>query len=122
MIFVNHFSPIRSLANDIDTPILWTPEQRKWLEGSSMSTLVAMLDRQNDTDWVTLIQPVLSQYGPVGDTCTKADYLWAQANIWSRAFCYSSDRADSGEPQVCSVIVSCILIQFRCISVLNMCA
>ena len=93
MIFVNHFSPIRSLANDIDTPILWTPEQRKWLEGSSMSTLVAMLDRQNETDWVTLIQPVLSQYGPVGEALlwtlekgTGAHYTPEVADAWLEVY------------------------------------
>jgi hypothetical protein len=79
----------RTLPATLNTPLYWSSAEKTWLQGTMLLTLVNMMQTQIDRDWQSIILPIVEAHPYVFHQCTKADYIWALSNIWSRAFSYT---------------------------------
>ncbi|CAM9982709.1 unnamed protein product, partial [Discosporangium mesarthrocarpum] len=81
-----HF--IRTLPEDVDTPLRWSEEDRLGLKGTMVGLLSGMMEKQVHKDWEEIHKPLVDRFPHLlGSLCLK-DYLWAMHSIWSRAFSY----------------------------------
>ncbi|CAM9505244.1 unnamed protein product, partial [Scytosiphon promiscuus] len=89
---------LRTLPDDVDTPLRWLAEGAQdefgLLDGTMVGILSKMMHAQVVKDWEEVHLPLVETYPEVLGELMFQDYLWAMSSIWSRSFDYLEPLAD----------------------------
>ncbi|CAM9311150.1 unnamed protein product [Ectocarpus sp. 8 AP-2014] len=89
---------LRTLPDDVDTPLRWLVEQAeeefRLLDGTMVGLLARMMHSQVRKDWEELHLPLVEAHPEILGGVTFEDYLWAMSSIWSRSFDYQEPGSD----------------------------
>ncbi|CBN75532.1 conserved unknown protein [Ectocarpus siliculosus] len=89
---------LRTLPDDVDTPLRWLVEQAeeefRLLDGTMVGLLSRMMHSQVRKDWEEFHLPLVEAHPEILGGVTFEDYLWAMSSIWSRSFDYQEPGPD----------------------------
>ncbi|CAM9622374.1 unnamed protein product [Ectocarpus fasciculatus] len=89
---------LRTLPDDVDTPLRWlvegAEEEFGLLDGTMVGLLSRMMYSQVRKDWEELHLPLVEAHPEILGGVTFEDYLWAMSSIWSRSFDYREPGPD----------------------------
>lgn len=76
---------LKVMPGEYDTPLYWGEEERRYLAGTNVGLLTAIMERRIAQDWKDLHAGLVEKYPDVLGGLTLQDYTWALSTIWSRA-------------------------------------
>lgn len=76
---------LKVMPREYDTPLYWGEEERRYLVGTNVGLLTAIMERRIAQDWKEIHAGLVERYPGVLGGLTLQDYSWALSTIWSRA-------------------------------------